>query len=218
MSQITKATLQFLKEIKENNNKPWFEKNKPRYLSVKKELQDFVDDWLHACMSFDESLRDEHKGYQFRIYRDARFAKGRPYKNNLGLMLGKGGRRAMHEHAGYYLHIEPGNYFLAGGSYMPPKPWLNAIRQSIDESPKNIKKILNNKTFKKHFALEGPRLKTAPRDYPKDHPEIELLKYKGMVAIHYFKDKELMGDDFFDHLVDLCKMMKPFNVYLNRLV
>lgn len=218
MSQITKATFSFLKDIKQNNNREWFLENKPLYLNVKAELEGFADDLLHGLMSFDEGLRDEPKPHVFRIYRDARFAKGRPYKNNLGILCAQGGRRNMHERAGYYFHIEPGGCFLAGGIYMPPTSWLNAVRDDIVENAKPFKSILQKPAFEKHFSFEGSKLKTAPKGYPKDHPEIELLRYKSLLAMHYFKDREVMSAAFLEELIAMCKVMQPFNAYLNQFI
>ena len=142
MNKLTKKTFQFLSEIKKNNRRDWFLENKGRYTNIRDELFDFGEALMHKLMSFDKSLQDPHmKPYIFRIYRDARFAKGRPYKNNLGLMLLKGGRPAMSSRAGYYLHIEPGNCFLGGGAHMPTAEWLNSIRESIMEKPRNFQKI-----------------------------------------------------------------------------
>lgn len=218
MTKIDFKTFKFLNDISQNNNREWFTENKDRYLDAKDNLTHFADSWLQALMTFDESLRDEHKPYVFRIYRDARFAKGRPYKNNLGILLVKGGRSNMHARAGYYLHIQPHGCFLAGGSYMPPNPWLHAIRDDIDESPENFKAVLSSKTFKKHFSLEGQKLKTAPRGYDKNHPEIDLLRYKSFMALEYFGNATVKSEKFFDTLVGASKALLPFSQYLNRLI
>lgn len=218
MTKINIETFEFLADIAQNNNREWFNQNKDRYLEAKENLTIFAENWLHALMTFDESLRDEHKPYVFRIYRDARFAKGRPYKNNLGILLVKGGRANMHSRAGYYLHIQPYGCFLAGGSYMPPNPWLHAIRDDIDESPENFKKILKSKDFKSHFSLEGQRLKTAPRGYDKNHPEIDLLRYKSFMALEPFSHQKVMSKGFFDLLIKSSKALHPFNQYLNKLI
>ncbi len=216
---ITPSTFQFLKDIKKNNNREWFLKNKDRYLKMKEELEDFAEVWHHNIVKFDESLRSPHeKGYVFRIYRDARFAKGAPYKTGLGVMVVKGGRPKMHERAGYYLNVEPGRCFLAGGCYMPPSDWLQNIREAIAEDAKPFKKILNSKGFKKYFELDGPQLKTAPRDFSKDHPEIELLRHKGYMAMHHLTDKQVMEKGFLDYLAKASKAMHPFDVYLNGLI
>jgi len=218
MTPITKTTLKFFKDIQQNNNREWFLKNKDRYLEVKNELENFAEAWHHQIMAFDEALRSpDEKGYVFRIYRDARFAKGAPYKTGLGIMIVKGGRPKMYERAGYYLNIEPGRCFLVGGCYMPPSSWLQAIRKSIDEEPGPFKAILKSSAFKKNFTLEGAKLKTSPRDFPRDHPEIELLRHKSFMAMHHFEEREVFEPYFLEKLSKMSKALKPFDDYLNEL-
>ncbi len=219
MTQITSITLQFFKDIQKNNNREWFLKNKDRYLNLKKELEEFAAAWHHEIAAFDDTLRSpDEKGYVFRIYRDARFAKGAPYKTGLGILVVKGGRPKMHERAGYYLNVEPNNCFLAGGCYLPPSAWLQNIRQAIAEDAKPFKAILNSSSFKKTFTLEGDKLKTAPRDFPKDHPEIELLRHKSFMAMHRLSDKEVLAPSFLKNLTQMCKALQPFDNYLNQLI
>lgn len=216
---LTQQTFSFLKDIKANNHREWFLKHKDRYLAAKKELEAFAEVWHHQLMTFDESLRSpEEKGYVFRIYRDARFAKGAPYKSNLGILMVKGGRKAMHARAGYYLHVEPGASFLAGGCYMPSSEWLQNIREDIEKNPSTIKDIVKNTAFRKYFKLEGEKVKTTPKGYTKDHPEIELLRHKSFLAMHRLTDQEITGKDFLKQLVKACQALHPFDVYLNRLL
>lgn len=213
---ISADTFSFLKDIEQNNNRDWFQDNKERYLDAKKELEEFAEKWLIESRPVDASLcSPDVKPYVFRIYRDARFAKGRPYKNNLGLMLLAGGRPAMHHRSGFYLHIQPGNSFFAVGAYMPPASWLASIRESIAEKPEVLRKILKSASFKKYFHLTGSQLKTGPKGYPKDHEAIDLLKYKDLMAISYFSDKEVKDPAFLQNLMKVCKAVMPFNDYLN---
>lgn len=216
MAGISSSTLGFLRDVRLNNNRPWFEENKPRYLAVKEELESLGQELLFGLAQFDESLRDgEMKPYVFRIYRDARFAKGRPYKSNLGILLVKGGKPAMHERAGYYVHIEPNSSFLVGGAYMPPAEWLTAIRQKLETSAGDFRNILNATSFKKYFSFEGQELKTAPRGYAKDHPNIDLLRKKSFIAIHRMSDSQVLSSDFSKHAIRAFKALKPFDDFLN---
>ena len=153
----------------------------------------------------------------FRIYRDARFAKGRPYKNNYGILIGQWWKPAMHQRAGYFLNIEPGNCFLIWGIWRPEPFLLKNIRNNIVESPDEIKEVLNNKKFKKYFELRWSQLKTAPRGFPKDHPEVELLRYKDYYAVYNFKDEEILSEDFMKQLVKISKILYPFGTYINKL-
>lgn len=215
--KISSNTFEFLKEIKTHNDRVWFLKNKARYEAARKELHAFAETWFHDLASFDESLRSpEEKPYVFRIYRDARFAKGQLYKTHFGILVCKGGRRSMDERAGYYLHVEPGKSFLAGGCYQPSAPWLTAIREHISKKPNEFKTILSEPRFKKYFQLGGEKLKTAPKGYSKDHPQIELLRHKSFIAMHPLTDEQIKKEDFLKHLHKACQALYPFDHYLNQ--
>lgn len=217
MPTLTPEIFKFLRNIKTNNNREWFLKNKEHYENARKELTAFAEAWFGKVISFDKSLKPlDDKAYVFRIYRDARFAKGNLYKTNMATMIIKGGRPAMHSRAGYYLHIEPGGCFLAGGCYLPPSEWLNNIRTDISKSPQKIKEIIKNASFKKYFNLEGEKVKTTPKGFPKDHPEIELLRHKSYMAIHHLTDQQVTGKNFLDHLSKACKALQPFDEYFNK--
>lgn len=215
---ISKKTFHFLKELRENNHREWFTANKPRYEEARQDFEKFITSLILQIARFDPPIGElVAKKSIFRIYRDTRFSKDKsPYKTNLGAHLVAYDQK-VHDRAGYYIHLEPGNNFLAGGAYLPPAPWLKAIRQAIDERGKEFTKILNNAAFKKYFGeLEGEQLKTAPRDYPADHPYAEILKYKSFLAAHKVSDKDAMSENFLNHSVQVFKALKPFDDFLNR--
>jgi uncharacterized protein (TIGR02453 family) len=152
----------------------------------------------------------------FRIYRDVRFSKDkRPYKNNLGASINIGGKKATN--AGYYLHIEPGGSFLAGGIWMPPSDVLKKIRQEIDYNGKPFHKIIDNKDFKKQFGKpdEEYKLKTTPKGYDKDHPDIEYLRLTSFIVWHKYSDKIVSSKNFVKELGKATKLMRPFLDFLN---
>lgn len=215
MQYFSKTTFQFLKDIKYNNDRDWFSDNKTRYDDARSELSIFSNALLDRLMLFDESFRDGEAPYLFRIYRDARYAKGVPYKTNLGALFLKGGRPAMCERAGYYFHIEPGNSFFGGGAHNPTPQWLGAIRDEIVSNPKRFKKILNQPDFKDFYSLEGAQLKTAPRGFPKDHPEIDLLRYKSFFGYHPLSDEQVLGGNLLDYLAKAFEAIYPLNAWLN---
>jgi uncharacterized protein (TIGR02453 family) len=127
----------------------------------------------------------------------------------------RGGKKNGDRFPGYYFHIEPGSSFLAGGAYVPPAPWLNAIREKIDENADGLIRIINNKDFKKYFGgLDGEKLKTAPKGYPRDHPHIELLKMKSFLAYRSITDRELTSEGCFDLAVSAFRAMKPLHDFL----
>lgn len=215
MQYFTKNTFQFLKDIAQNNNREWFGENKPRYDEAKKEAIAVAEALMERIMLFDESLRDGEVPYLFRIYRDARYSKGIPYKTHLGILFLKGGRPMMCDRAGYYLHIEPGNSFLGGGAHRPTSKWLGGIREEIAEQPEKLKEIITDPKFQQYYSLEGEKLKTAPRGFPKDHPQIELLRHKSFFAWHPLSDKQVMSGDIVDDLTKAFEAIYPLNAWLN---
>lgn len=214
------STLDFLKSLKKNNDRQWFEKNKKQFETAKNDFAEFVQQLIAEISKFDKSIADiEAKDCIFRIYRDVRFSKDKlPYKTNTGASIVQGGKKSTL--AGYYFQIEPdGNSFLAGGMYMPSAEHLQLVRQEIDYNTDDFKKIIHHTAFKKHFGeLWGEKLKTAPRNYPKDHPNIELLKHKHFVVVHNLKDEQLFSKNFLKHSINILKEIKPLNDFLNTAV
>mgnify|MGYP003596803109 CR=1 FL=1 len=214
------ATLSFIKDIKKNNNRQWFEKNKPRYESAKTDFEKFVEAILKQFVKINPKLKDlEAHKCTFRIYRDVRFSKNKdPYKSNMGAYINEGGKKI--ESAGVYIHIEPGgNSFMAGGRYTPDAPSLKAIRQEIEYNTGNFKKILNDKTFKQTFGtLEDIKLKTNPKGFDKDFADIELLKYTSFIVSKKLDDKTIASKTLINELTTAYKAMMPFIKFLNEAV
>lgn len=218
MATISNDTFKFLKDLAKNNDKEWFTANKKRYEVAKADFEAFVTDMIKNMAKFDPPIGNlEPKKCIFRIYRDTRFSKDKsPYKINMGANFSVSPSK-IHDHAGYYIHIEPGKSFLAGGAYEPQTPWINNIRQEIDYNTKEFKKIISAAAFKKNFGeIKGDKLKTVPKGFPKDHPELSLLQYKSFLLVHDVDDKLVTSDGFMKHLIDVYKSMKPFNDFLNR--
>jgi uncharacterized protein (TIGR02453 family) len=212
--------LKFLKGIAKNNNRDWFEKNKPRYVEVKTLFDDFLEGLHKELLKFDESLGGINpRKLAFRIYRDVRFSKDkRPYKTNMG--AGFSFRGKMEQEPGYYVHIEPGNSFVAGGLYMPNAENLAKVRQEIDYNADAFLKILKDKKFKKYFSGldEFDQVKTAPKGYAKDHPHIGLLKNKSFIVSHYFSDTQVKDKKFMKQVAEVCKAVKPLNDFLKEAI
>jgi uncharacterized protein (TIGR02453 family) len=218
MEHIKKSTFDFLKSIKNKNNRDWFIANKPAYLNAKANFESIVQEAINKIVEFEPIMKGlEVKSCVYRFNRDIRFSKDKsPYKSHFGAFIVKGGKQNGDKYAGYYLHIEPGNSIIAGGAYMPPPPWVNAIREKIDEEPAMLLKILSDKTFIRYFGkLSGEKLKKAPKGYPSDHPNLELLKLKSYLVVNDVKDEFVMSDKYFDHLINVINAMKPLNDYLN---
>ncbi|MBF2708286.1 DUF2461 domain-containing protein [Flavobacterium soyangense] len=217
---ISKDTLQFLDELKINNNRDWFLDNKKRYEAVKKDYHQFVGDLLDAMKPLDPSLEMlEVKNCVFRVNRDIRFSKDKsPYKAHLGIWISSGvkgwGR------SGYYAHIEKGTSFIAGGFYCPEAGELKKIRKEIAYFHEDLEEIMNDKNFKKEFGdfdrNEKNILKNPPRGYEKDHPAIEFLKLKSFETSQKFDIDEVTKEDFVTKMSKKFIVLKPLNDFINR--
>ena len=216
MTTIQPKTFAFLKSLKKNNNRDWFNDHKSEYENAKDNVLGFIQELVVAFSTFDSSLRGlEAKDCLFRIYRDTRFSKDKtPYKTNLGASINAGGKKSMGP--GYYVHLEPGGSFIAGGIWMPPADEVKKIRQEIDYNGKDLKKILTKPSFKKAFGglSREHALKTAPKGYPKDHPDIELLKLNSFIVWKNVTDKDILGPKSIKTLTTLGKEMKPLMDFL----
>ncbi|HEX2920495.1 MAG TPA: DUF2461 domain-containing protein [Bacteroidales bacterium] len=220
MESIDKLTLDFLKRLRQNNNRDWFLANKSEYLKARNNYESFVEKILSKITEIEPIIKGlEVKSCVYRINRDIRFSNDKsPYKSHLGAYIVRGGKQNGDRYAGYYFHVEPGNNsMIAGGAYMPPSPWLNAIREEIDENGEKLQKILNSKDFLKVFGkLDGEKLKSAPKGYPKDHPHIELLKMKSFLAVRMLSDKEIVSGNCLNIMYDAVLRIKPLNDFLNN--
>jgi len=218
MNQIKPPTLNFLSDLKLNNNREWFNKNRKRYDDAKENFETFVQAIINEIVSFDPIMKGlEAKSCTYRINRDIRFSPDKTiYKTHLGAFIVRGGKRNGDKFAGYYVHVEPGNSMIAGGAYMPPSPWLMAIREKIDEQGNTLLKIISDKNFIKYFGeIEGEKLKSAPKGYSKDHPYIEMLRFKSFLAAKIISDKEIVSKECFELFIKASKAMKPLNDFLN---
>ena len=218
MKTIKESTIEFLKALKGNNNREWFLNNRKLYLEAKENYESFVQGLINEIIVFEPIMKGlEVSSCVYRINRDIRFSNDKsPYKAHLGAFIVRGGKKNGDRFSGYYFHIEPGKSIIAGGAYMPPAPWLSAIRDKIVDDPEGINSILADKKFVKYFGkIDGEKLKKAPKGYPPDHPNVELLKYKSYLVFNEVDDEAVLKEDFFVHVMNVMKAMKPFNDYLN---
>lgn len=219
MVQIDQSTLDFLNGLKYNNNREWFQKNQAAYKTAKNNFENFVQQLINETIVFEPVLKGlEVNNCVFRINRDIRFSNDKsPYKTNFGAFIVKGGKKNGDKYAGYYFHIEPGESIIAGGAYVPPTPWLSAIRELISDEPEKFLKILGDKNFVKYFGnIQGEKLKSAPKGYSSDHPQIELLKLKSYLVVHEATDNEVVKPGYFEHVLTVFKAMKPLNDFLSN--
>ena len=215
---MNSVILDFLKQLKENNNREWFQKNKKIYETAKAEMEAFVDILIPQIAVFEPSVKYVNaKDCMFRIFRDVRFAKDKsPYKTNMGAWISKGGRKSAGP--GYYLHIQPGESMLAGGVYMPEPDQLKKIRQENYYNAGEFKAILESKNEKKYFngLSEWDKQKLPPLDFPKDFPDIDLLKYRHYTVAHMLDDKHVIEKDFSKLVIKVFGLMQPLNAFLER--
>jgi uncharacterized protein (TIGR02453 family) len=216
---VQKSTLDFLKALKKNNDRDWFEKNKDKYLAAKQNIEDITNALIKSISSFDKKIEGlTAKNCVFRIYRDVRFSKNKdPYKTNLGASINAGGKKA--SNAGYYIHVQPRESFLAGGVWMPPADELKKIRQEIAYNFDDFKKILADKKFKKIFKgldeSKEYKLARPPKGYDKDHPAVEFLKFNSYIVWTQYNDKDVTSKNFVKKVAEDAKVMKPLIYFLN---
>ncbi len=212
------TTIQFLKDLKKNNNKEWFDKNRKTYDFAKADYLEFVTKVLTQLKEQDPTLEGlEPKQCTFRINRDVRFSKNKdPYKTNMGAGFSKGGKKV--QLAGYYFHAEPNESFLGGGLWMPMAPDLKKIRQEIDYNFNEFNKIVTHKDFVQQYGLleKTDSLQRPPKGYEEDNEAIDFLKLKSFIASKKIKDEDLCSKDLVEKVVISCHALQPLIYFLNR--
>ena len=217
---LSKDSLQFLDDLKANNNRDWFLDNKKQYEVFKKDYQQLVADFLDAMKPLDPTLEMlEVKNCTFRINRDIRFSKDKsPYKDHVGIWMSSGAKGM--NRSGYYVHIARAGSFIAGGFYCPEAEDLKKVRKEIAFFHEDLEEIMNNKSFQKEFGdfdrNENNLLKNPPRGYEKDHPAIEFLKLKSFETSQKFNIEEVLKKDFVSKMTQKRIVLKPLNDFINR--
>ena len=215
------STLKFLKDLKKNNNKSWFEKNREIYETAKADFANFIQEVINQHGKKDTSIKNlVAKDCLFRINRDVRFSKDKsPYKSNFGASINKGGRKALYS-AGYYFQVQPGRNFAGGGIWMPEPNELKKIRQEIDYNFTDFKKIIGAKKFKSVYGdLDRSAeflLRRVPKGYEPDNPAADYLKLKSFVAISFFSDADLTSKDLVKKTVAAFEALQPLIEFINN--
>lgn len=214
---IPKSSLDFLLQLKKNNNKPWFEANKPNFLKELNHVENFADALLQELSKTDVLETVSGKKSVYRIYRDIRFSKDKtPFKTFWG---GSYTRATAARRGGYYFHLEQGNSFFAGGFWGPNAADLKRIRSEFDHNAESFRKILNSKSFTSTFGtLQGEQLKTAPKGFDINHEAIDLLRYKQFLIMKRFTDEEVLSPLFLEQALETCKNMRPFFDYMSEVL
>lgn len=218
--QIPGELYEFLGELKENNNRTWFQENKDRY------HQDYLEPLLAFIAAFADRLLEISPYYMavpkatggslFRIYRDLRFRQDQPpYKTWAGMQFRH--ERAQDVHSpGFYLHLEPGNNFVSCGIWRPSTQTQHRIRQVIAEHPQRWLEAVGDPEFRTAYRLAGDSLVRPPRGFDPDHPLIEDLKRKDYLASHTLSKETALQEDFLDIYTGLCKQAGPFMRFLTE--
>ncbi len=204
-SVITKQTLLFLKKLEKNNNRDWFAEHKKEFKDREFEVKAFLQRLQERLQTHDEI--DKLK--MFRIYRDVRFsANKQPYKTHLA---GSFSRAGVRNRGGYYFHIQPGGSFIATGFWQPNKDDLLRIRKEFELDTTEIRKVITKKTFKEIWGdLVGDEVKTAPKGFDKEDPNIDLIKKKQYIFVKNFTDDEVLSPDFLNVVDDAYKSIRPY--------
>ncbi|MFT3795552.1 DUF2461 domain-containing protein [Flavobacterium sp.] len=215
---ISKDSIQFLVDLKKNNNREWFLANKKRYEAYKKEYYELAQQFIDALAQQDPALGAiQVKDVVFRINRDIRFSKDKsPYKTNMAFWISPGNKNWTQ--SGYYVHVEPGAGFIAGGFHNPEAEDLKKIRKEIAFFHEDLEAILADKKFKEIYGDMDREnaLITVPKGYEKEHPAIELLKLKSFTATAKIDDKSLSDKDFVKKTAEKLLVLKPMGEFLNR--
>lgn len=214
--KISKETSSFLKQLKDNNNREWFNLHKAEYESARAEFIHFSQTILDGIAKIDPTVAPNHpiSDCIFRIYRDIRFSKDKtPYKSFFSAAFSSLGKRT--QVPGYYLQIEPGRSFIIMGIWQPDKDQIRAIRQEIDYNGDTIHAILEDSHFKKHLYLsQEDRLKTSPKGYEVTHPDIDLLRLKSFMAVRDLSDEEIHAQHASELILNACADAGPFLNFL----
>jgi uncharacterized protein (TIGR02453 family) len=208
---IPKETFDFFKRLEKNNNRDWFNDNKKEFKEIEKEIKQVYNQLFNKLNVHD----DIEKMKMFRIYRDVRFSKNKlPYKTHFG---GSFSRTKPQLRGGYYLHIAPNNEsFIATGFWEPNKEDLLRIRKEFELDDKEMRAIVNNKKFKSVWGdIVGDEVKSAPRNFDKNHPAIDLIKKKQFIFTKKYTDKEVLEVDFINKTNDAFKVIRPYFNYMS---
>jgi uncharacterized protein (TIGR02453 family) len=220
MSQacFTPELFKFLRELKQNNNRPWFRANRERYeRTVRNPFLDFIGELGPRLRRISPKIwvnSSPTGGSMFRIYRDARFSRDKsPYKTHVAARFPLTPNRDVHS-PGYYLHLQPGEVYSGGGIWRPEPPVLGRIRDYLARHPRRWKEVFSDRKFKRLCVFEGERLQRPPKGYDPHHELIEFLKYKDFTFYTQFDERQACSAGFPDKVVESCAAAAPLMEFL----
>ena len=205
MPVITKDVLQFLSDLKENNNRDWFEAHRVAYKKSRETVKTFCDSLGQTLLTHDQVLPPKY----FRIYRDLRFSTDKtPYKPHFAASFA---REGAHLRGGYYLRIRPGESFVAGGFWSPNKEDLYRIRKELEADATRFREVVSRPSLKESWGgLTGEVVKTAPKGFGRDHPDIDLIRHKQFIFVRSFTDREVLAPGFLSTVDQCYRDIRPF--------
>lgn len=217
---LKEDTLTFLKELKQNNDRDWFAKNKDWYERAKADFELLTAQMIQSLASFEpEMLNLNPKKCVFRIYRDTRFSADKtPYKTNFGAVFRS---RTAEKASGYYMHVSPEECFISCGHYMLLPEQLKKVRRGIYDDFEMFQEIINEKNFKKEFGdlyRDEDMLQRVPNGYDKEHPAAEYMKMKHFYILKEISKELMLSEDFIPYATKMYKLMQPMDEFLNDLL
>jgi uncharacterized protein (TIGR02453 family) len=191
--------------LSSNNNREWFQEHKGEFTTLEKRVKAFYNDLMGRMRKHD----DIEKLKVFRIYRDVRFSNDKtPYKTHFAGSFSRTGKSLR---GGYYLMIKPGETFAAAGFWEPNKEDLFRIRKELETDAGEFRKVTQNTEFRKVWGdLVGEELKTAPKGFDKEHPDIDLIRKKQFIFVRKFTDKQVLSPNFIDVVDDSFRQIRPY--------
>ena len=219
---FNRSLLAFLRELADNNEREWFAENKHRYDAlVLNPALDFIAAMGPRLEKFApefEAIPKRMGGSLMRVYRDTRFGRDKtPYKTNVGIQFRHTQGKDVHA-PGYYVHLAPGEVFIAAGMWHPEPDALARVRDAIVEKPAEWKKARDAAAFRRAFTLDGDALKRPPRGVPAEHPFVEDLKRKDFIATVDLDESAALSPRFIDDVVNRFRAATPFMKFLCRAV
>ena len=223
---IDAATFTFLRQLTRHNDRDWFNDHKDQYEAARQNVASFADALLERLGKHDVLSTENGKKALFRIYRDVRFSKSKlPYKTHFSGQFVRDGRQ---RRGGYYFQLGPEENIVGGGFFGIERDDLKRIREELGSvsggggpggKPGEMRRIVSDKRFVKLYgSLQGEQLKTAPQGYARDHPNIDLLRYKQFYAMRAFSEQEVLADDFIDRAEEALLGLRPFFDYFSEVL
>lgn len=213
MSLIPKELFPFFRKLENNNNRDWFQENKPHFKAIELEVKVFGENLKQAL----ELTEQVDKVKLFRVYRDVRFSKNKtPYKTYFGISFH---REKPRYRGGYYIHLKPNDSFIAVGFWNPSKEDLLRIRKELELDPNEFRELMAEPKFKKVWgSIEGEQVKTAPKGFSKEDSNIDLIRKKMFLFSKKYSDNEVLNDDFLNQVTQDFITVRPFLDYMSSVL